>query len=111
MAYGMGSHQMYGAGGQLNAEVGYGLPVGARFVGTPRVGGEGGRSTSGTTHYGGTEEANRCRLRQRVHAAPHPNRRRGHGIVVVGDGRRATNGNHRRRGRGRERQPAARRRG
>ncbi len=24
--------------GQLNAEVGYGLPVGARFVGTPRVG-------------------------------------------------------------------------
>ena len=38
MAYGMGSHQMYGAGGQFNAEVGYGLPVGARFVGTPRVG-------------------------------------------------------------------------
>ena len=38
MAYGMGSHQMYGAGGQVDAEVGYGLPVGARFVGTPRVG-------------------------------------------------------------------------
>ena len=38
MAYGMGSHQMYGAGGQLNAEVGYGLPVGVRFVGTPKVG-------------------------------------------------------------------------
>ena len=38
MAYGMGSHQMYGGGGQLNAEVGYGLPVGARLVGTPRVG-------------------------------------------------------------------------
>ena len=38
MAYGMGSHQMYGAGGQVNAEVGYGLPVGVRFVGTPRVG-------------------------------------------------------------------------
>ena len=38
MAYGMGSHQMYGSGGQVNAEVGYGLPVGARFVGTPRVG-------------------------------------------------------------------------
>ena len=38
MAYGMGSHQMYGAGGQLNADVGYGLPVGTRFVGTPRVG-------------------------------------------------------------------------
>ena len=38
MAYGMGSHQMYGAGGQLNADVGYGLPVGARLVGTPRVG-------------------------------------------------------------------------
>ena len=30
--------EMYGSGGQLNAEVGYGLPVGARFVGTPRVG-------------------------------------------------------------------------
>ncbi len=38
MAYGMGSHQMYRSGGQVNAEVGYGLPVGARFVGTPRVG-------------------------------------------------------------------------
>ncbi len=38
MTYGPGSQQMYGAGGQVNAEVGYGLPVGARFVGTPRVG-------------------------------------------------------------------------
>ena len=38
MAYGMGSQQMYGSGGQLNAEMGYGLPVGARFVGTPKVG-------------------------------------------------------------------------
>ena len=38
MGDGAGSHQMYGAGGQFNAEVGYGLPVGARFVGTPRVG-------------------------------------------------------------------------
>ena len=38
MAHGAGSHQMHGSGGQLNAEVGYGLPVGARFVGTPRVG-------------------------------------------------------------------------
>ena len=38
MAYGMGSHQLHRSGGQLNAEVGYGLPVGARFVGTPRVG-------------------------------------------------------------------------
>ena len=38
MAYGMGSHQVHGAGGQVAAEVGYGLPVGARFVGTPRVG-------------------------------------------------------------------------
>ena len=34
----MGSHQMYGAGGQVNTEVGYGLPVGARFVGTTQVG-------------------------------------------------------------------------
>ena len=38
MSYGMGSHQMYGAGGQVNVEVGYGLAVGAPFVGTPRVG-------------------------------------------------------------------------
>ncbi len=38
MTHGMGSHQMYGSGGQLNAEVGYGLPLGARLVGTPRVG-------------------------------------------------------------------------
>ena len=37
MAYGMGSHHMAGSGGQLNAEVGYGLPAG-RFVGTPSVG-------------------------------------------------------------------------
>ena len=29
---------MYGADGQVNAEMGYGLPVGSRFVGTPRVG-------------------------------------------------------------------------
>ena len=38
MAYGMGSHQMYGSGERVDAELGYGLPVGARFVGTPRVG-------------------------------------------------------------------------
>ena len=38
MAYGMGSHEMYGSGDRVDAEVGYGLPVGARFVGTPRVG-------------------------------------------------------------------------
>ena len=38
MAYGMGSHQMYGSGEPVDAEVDYGLPVGARFVGTPRVG-------------------------------------------------------------------------
>ncbi len=38
MAYGTGSHQMYGSGDRVDAEVGYGLPVGARFVGTPRVG-------------------------------------------------------------------------
>ena len=37
MAYGMSSHQMYGAGDRVDADVGYGLPVGARFVGTPRV--------------------------------------------------------------------------
>ena len=37
MAYGTGSHQMYGSGDHVDAEVGYGLPVGARFVGTPRV--------------------------------------------------------------------------
>ena len=38
MAYGMGSQQMYGSGDRVDAELGYGLPVGARFVGTPRVG-------------------------------------------------------------------------
>ena len=38
MAYGAGSHRMYGAGDRVDAEVGYGLPVGTRFVGTPRVG-------------------------------------------------------------------------
>ena len=38
MTYGMGSHQMYGSGDRVDAEVGYGLPLGARFVGTPRVG-------------------------------------------------------------------------
>ena len=37
MAYGMGPQAMYGSGGQVDAEVGYGLPVGARLVGTPRV--------------------------------------------------------------------------
>ena len=38
MAYGMGSQRMYGSCGSLDAEMGYGLPVGARLVGTPRVG-------------------------------------------------------------------------
>ena len=38
MTYGMGSHRMYGSGDRVDADVGYGLPVGARFVGTPRVG-------------------------------------------------------------------------
>ena len=38
MAHGTGSRQMYGSGDRVDAEVGYGLPVGARFVGTPRVG-------------------------------------------------------------------------
>ena len=45
MAYGMGSHQMPGSGGQLDAEVGYGLPLAGRFVGTPSVG-------VGTSRYG-----------------------------------------------------------
>ena len=38
MVYGMGSHRLYGSGDRVDAELGYGLPVGARFVGTPRVG-------------------------------------------------------------------------
>ena len=38
MGYGTGSHQMYGGGDRVDAEIGYGLPVGTRFVGTPRVG-------------------------------------------------------------------------
>lgn len=37
MAYGRGSHQMAGSGGQLDAEAGYGLPA-SGFVGTPSVG-------------------------------------------------------------------------
>ena len=36
---GMGQNHLLGAGGnRLDTEVGYGLPLGARFVGTPRVG-------------------------------------------------------------------------
>ena len=38
MTYGTGSHQMHEGGERVDAEVGYGLPVGARFVGTPKVG-------------------------------------------------------------------------
>ena len=39
LASGSGTLPMSGGGGgQLDAEVGYGLPVGARFVGTPRLG-------------------------------------------------------------------------
>ena len=38
MAYGAGSHQMFGTGDRVDAEVDYGLPVGTRFVRTPRVG-------------------------------------------------------------------------
>ena len=36
---GMGQNHLLGSGGnRLDTEVGYGLPIGARFVGTPRVG-------------------------------------------------------------------------
>ena len=36
---GMGQDHLLGSGGnRLDTEVGYGLPIGARFVGTPRVG-------------------------------------------------------------------------
>ena len=36
---GMGSDRLLGGGGnRLDTEVGYGLPIGGRFVGTPRVG-------------------------------------------------------------------------
>ena len=36
---GMGQDHLLGGGGnRLDTEVGYGLPIGARFVGTPRVG-------------------------------------------------------------------------
>ena len=38
LASGPGSQPRSAPGGQVNAEAGYGLPVGARFVGTPRVG-------------------------------------------------------------------------
>ena len=35
---GMGHDTLLGGGNRLDIEVGYGLPIGARFVGTPRVG-------------------------------------------------------------------------
>ena len=36
---GVGQNTLYGAGGnRLDTEIGYGMPIGARFVGTPRVG-------------------------------------------------------------------------
>ena len=36
---GMGQNHLHGGGGnRLDTEVGYGLPIGTRFVGTPRVG-------------------------------------------------------------------------
>ena len=35
---GMGRDQLLGGGNRLDTEVGYGLPIGARFVGTPRAG-------------------------------------------------------------------------
>ena len=38
MAYSTGSQQMYGSGDRVDTEVGYGLPLGTRFVGKPRVG-------------------------------------------------------------------------
>ena len=38
MAYGMGSHQMYGSGDRVDAEVGYGLPVGPASSGRQRSG-------------------------------------------------------------------------
>ena len=34
----MGLHQMYGSGGQLNEDAGYGLLVGAWSMRTPRLG-------------------------------------------------------------------------
>ena len=35
---GMGQDHLLGGGNRLDTEVGYGLPIGARFVGTPRAG-------------------------------------------------------------------------
>ena len=35
---GMGHETLFGGGNRLDTEVGYGLPIGARFVGTPPVG-------------------------------------------------------------------------
>ena len=44
---GMGQDRLLGGGGnRLDTEVGYGLPIGARFIGTPRAGV---RSTAATT--------------------------------------------------------------
>ena len=61
MAYGMGSHEMYGSGDRVDAEVGYGLPVGARFVGR-RGSGSRPRTTAGTT---GSATASGCWSRGR----------------------------------------------
>ena len=35
---GMGQDHLLGGGNRLDTEVGYGVPIGARFVGTPRAG-------------------------------------------------------------------------
>ena len=46
MAYGAGAHQMPGSSGQVNAEVGYGLRVGARLVGRATTTCSGGGATT-----------------------------------------------------------------
>ena len=47
-----GSHKTHSPDGQLNAEVGYGLPVGARFVGTPHFVPGAGRDAAGHPRSG-----------------------------------------------------------
>ena len=79
-AYGMGSHQMYGSGGQVAAEVGYGLPVGARFVGTLRVGlttSQYGRDYQVGYGLGVLDRERQLRAGSRCTAAGEPDPRRG----------------------------------
>ena len=86
MAYGMGSHQMAGSGGQVNAEVGYGLPAGRFWA--RRASASGRLSTGATTGWGcwsreDSTSASTCRgTRRESIMIPEPD----HQVVTRGDG-------------------------